>query len=59
MIRGRRRERVPGFSVAKPAPDKTRLREINDGATSVEQSFATFRYCMLPGSESAAGDGLP
>lgn len=47
------------MSAAKPAPDRTRLREINDGATSVDQIFATFRYCVLPGSEIAVGDGLP
>ena len=59
MIRGWRRERLPRFFVAIPAPDKARLREINDGAASVEQIFATSRYCVCRGSGIAVGDGLP
>jgi hypothetical protein len=35
------------------------LREINDGAVSVNQIFTNFRHWVLPGSENAAGGGLP
>lgn len=35
------------------------MREINDGAVSVDEILATFRYCMLPGSGIAVGDGWP